>query len=78
MARGHRGSASDRLIVARLTGIAKRRARWGGLTEAEKAPGSEEPRKVAGDRADLLGEVAGLALGTSEGKGPEYGRRRRP
>ncbi len=31
-----------------------------------------ELREVAGDRADLLAEVAGIALGTSEGKGEEY------
>jgi hypothetical protein len=31
-----------------------------------------ELREVAGDRAGLLAEVAGIALGTSEGKGEEY------
>ena len=31
-----------------------------------------ELRQVAGDRCDLLAEVAGLALGTAEGKGQEY------
>jgi hypothetical protein len=31
-----------------------------------------ELREVAGDRSELLAEVAGLAIGTAEGKGPEY------
>lgn len=31
-----------------------------------------ELREVAGDRSDLLAETAGLAIGASEGEGPEY------
>jgi hypothetical protein len=72
MARDHRAPDRDRLLIARLDGIARRHARWGGLTEAEKAPGLTELHGVAGDRRDLLAEVAGLALGTAEGKGQEY------
>ena len=72
MARDRLGPDSDRLTVARLDGIAKRCARWGDMTDAEKAAGVAELREVAGDRADLLAEVAGLALGTGEGKGQEY------
>jgi len=53
-------------------GAAHRHARWGGLTEAEMAAGAAELREIAEQRADLLAEVAGLALGTSEGKGEEY------
>jgi len=34
--------------------------------------GGAELRELAGGRADLLAEVAGLAMGFSEGKGPEY------
>jgi len=37
--------------------------------------GAAELRELAGDRPDLLAEVAGIALGASEGKGPEYGAR---
>ena len=48
------------------------RARWGGLTEAEKASGAAELREAAGDRGDLLAEVAGLALGSPGSRGPEY------
>ena len=72
MARPQRGPGSDRLIVAPLSGTARRNARWGDLTEVQKTAGVTEPREVAGDRADLLAEVAGIALGTSEGKGEEY------
>lgn len=66
------GPERDRLLAARLDGIALRHARWGGLTETGKVAGATELREVAGGRPDLLAEVAGLELGTSEGKGPEY------
>jgi hypothetical protein len=66
------GPAADRLTVARLTGIARRHARWGALTEDRAAAAVAELREVAEGRADLLAEVAGLALGTSEARGPEY------
>ena len=72
MPQDHRGPDPDRLIVARLTGTAQRHARWGALDEDEKAAGAAELREVAGDRPDLLAEVAGLALGSAERKGPEY------
>jgi len=72
MAHDRPGPDRDRLLVARLDGIARRHARWGGLTEAEKAAGETELREVAGDHADLLAEVAGLALGTAAGRGQEY------
>jgi hypothetical protein len=42
------------------------------LTEAEKASGAAELREAAGDRGDLLAEVAGLALGSANSRGPEY------
>jgi hypothetical protein len=58
--------------VAVLTGAAQRHARWGDLTAAQKAAGAAELREIAGDRPDLLAEVAGIALGASESKGPEY------
>ena len=72
MGRDHARAGSGRLLSARLSSIALRRARWGGLTEAEKAPAVAELREIAGDRGDLLAEVAGLALGSAENKGPEY------
>jgi hypothetical protein len=67
------GPDRDRLSgVAELSGAAPRHARWGGLTEAEKAAGAAELREIAGDRPDLLAQEAGLALGTSEGKRAEF------
>lgn len=72
MARDRPGSGSDRLRAAALYGAARRHARWGGLTEAQKAAGAAELRQIAGNRPDLLAQTAGLALGASEDKGPEY------
>jgi hypothetical protein len=62
------GPAPDRLLVARLDGIAKRHARWRKPTEPEIAAAASEFREVAGNRADLLAEVAGVLLGASEGR----------
>ncbi len=61
-------SQADRILVARLSGAAGRLSRWGALADA----GAAELREMAGDRGDLLAEVAGLAVGTAESKGPEY------
>jgi hypothetical protein len=72
MARDRGAPDRDRLLAARLDGIARRHARWGGLTEAGKAAGVAELQQVAGDRSDLLAEVAGLELGAAEGNGQEY------
>jgi hypothetical protein len=72
VAQDHDRADSGRLLSARLAGIALRHARWGGLTEAEKASGAAELREAAGERGDLLAEVAGLVLGSAERKGPEY------
>jgi hypothetical protein len=73
--RDHARVDADRLLLARISGIARRHARWGGLSEAEKAAGAAELREVAAGRADLLAEEAGLALGAAEGKGREYEER---
>jgi hypothetical protein len=72
MTRSRPGPDPDRLLVARLDGIAQRHARWGAATEDELAAGTAELRAIAGARADLLAEVAGLALGTAESRGQEY------
>ena len=58
--------------MAQLTGTAQRHARWGALDEDEKAADAAELREVAGDRPDLLADVAGLALGSAERRGSEY------
>ena len=63
---------ADRILVARLTGTAGRLSRWGELPDAETAAAVAELRELAAGRADLLAEVAGISLGTAEGKGPEY------
>ena len=72
MADDHSRTGSGRLLSARLSGIALRHARWGGLTAAEKAAAAAELSEVAGNRGDLLAEVAGLALGSAERRGQEY------
>jgi hypothetical protein len=64
--------AADRLLAARISGIARRHARWGALTEDQAAAAVTELRQVADGRADLLAEVAGISLGASERKGEEY------
>jgi hypothetical protein len=68
MAHDRSGPAPDRLLVARLDGVAKRHARWRKPTEPEIAAAATELREVAGNRADLLAEVAGILLGASEGR----------
>jgi hypothetical protein len=72
MAQDRPGPDRDQILIARLDGTALRHARWGGLTGDEKAAGAAELRELAGDRPDLLAHVAGLAIGTTHGNGPEY------
>jgi hypothetical protein len=68
MANDHPGPDRDRLLVARIAGIAKRHAGWGALSEAELVVAVAELREVAGDRPDLLAEEAGILIGASEGR----------
>jgi hypothetical protein len=66
---------SARLIVASLSGAAERHVNWHQPTERETAAAVAEFAEIIGGRDDgaaLLAEVAGLALGTAEGKGQEY------
>ena len=58
---------ADRILVAQLTGEARHRAKWRELTEAEEAAAVAELRKLAGGRADLLAQVAGIFEGASGG-----------
>ena len=67
MANDRPGPDHDRLAVARLSAIAQRHARWRELTEAETAAARAELQEIAGGRADLLAETAGLLLGFHEG-----------
>ena len=61
-------SQADRILVAQLTGEARHRARWRELTGDEEAIAVAELQALAGGRADLLAEVAGIFEGTSEGE----------
>lgn len=70
--RSHLEPDHDRLLTARLDGIAVRHARWGGLTEAGKAGGAAQLRQAPGGCGDLLARVAGLPLGAAGIRGPEY------
>ena len=56
------------MLVAGITGEARHRAKWRELTEAEEAAAVAELRKLAGGRADLLAQVAGIFEGASEGE----------
>ena len=53
----------DQLMVPRLTGAAWRHAPGREPTEAETDAAVRELREIAGQRADLLAEVAGLLIG---------------
>ena len=53
----------DQLTVARLTGAAWRHAPRREPTGAETAAAVPDLREIAGGRADLLAEVAGLLIG---------------
>jgi hypothetical protein len=57
---------ADRILVAQLTGEAWHRAKWRLLTGAEEAAAVAELQALAGGRADLLAEVAGIYLGAHE------------
>ncbi len=59
---------ADRILIARLTGTAKRHSRWRDLSEAEHAAAVAGLRDLAAGRADLLAEVAGVLEGASEGE----------
>jgi len=59
-------SEADRIIVIRLTRVARRIARWRTVTSEREAQAVEDLREIAGDRTDLLAEVAGLAWGFGE------------
>ena len=61
---------ADRLLVAELHGEARHHARWRDLT-AEEGAAVAGLRELAGGRADLLAEVAGLLQGAREGEPDE-------
>ena len=59
---------ADRLLVAEIYGEARHHAKCRKLTEAEEAVAVAELRELAGGRADLLAEVAGVLEGAHEGQ----------
>jgi hypothetical protein len=59
---------TDRLLVAELYGEARHRARWRDLNSEEETAAVAELRVLAGGRADLLAEVAGIFEGAREGE----------
>lgn len=56
------------MLVAELFGEARHHARWRELSSDEQAAAVNELRELAGGRADLLAEVAGILEGVSEGE----------
>src|SRR3954471_6874601 len=66
------GVEADRILVAQLAGEARFHARWRRLSTEEEAAALAGLRALAGGRADLLAEVAGIFEGTSEG-GVDFG-----
>ena len=67
MAREQPGPGSDRLIVARISGVAMRHACRREPAVDEMAAAVAELCEVAGDRPGLLAEEAGILLGFHEG-----------
>jgi hypothetical protein len=66
----HRRAGSSRLVVAGLTGAARRHAGWGQLTEPETTAGAAGLREILAGRDDgpwPLAEVAAILTGFSEG-----------
>jgi hypothetical protein len=68
---GPAGPDRDELTVARLTSAARRHAPGREPTDAETAAAVAELRAIAGDRGDLLAEVAGLITGFYAGTAEE-------
>ncbi len=59
---------ADRILVAQLTGEAGHHAKWRELSSDEEDAAVAALRELAGGRADLLAEVAGILEGAHEGK----------
>ena len=62
---------ADRILVAELFGEARHQARWRELSGEEEAAAVAALRELAGGRADLLAEVAGILEGAREGEPDE-------
>jgi hypothetical protein len=66
MSRDCYGPDPDRLLVAERRGAGRLHAQWHALTETETAVVAEL-WEIAGNRAALLAEVAGILLGLPRG-----------
>jgi hypothetical protein len=60
---------ADRILVAQLTGEAGHHAKWRELSSDEETAAVAALRELAGGRADLLAEVAGVLEGARGGAG---------
>jgi hypothetical protein len=60
-------TGTERILAARITGTAARYARGRPLTETQEAEAVAALTELAVGRADLLAQVAGLAIGFSKG-----------
>ena len=61
-------SDPDRVLCGYISGVAWRLARSGPPTPEQHAAAVQELSEVAGGRADLLAECAGIAIGSGESK----------
>ena len=59
---------ADRFLIAEIHGEARHRAQWRELTSVEEDAAVAAVSELAGGRADLLAEVAGVLEGMSEGQ----------
>ena len=59
---------ADRILVAQLAGEARHHAKWRRLSREEETAALAGLRALAGGRADLLAEVAGILEGASDGE----------
>ncbi len=62
---------ADHILIAELHGEARHHAKWCKLTDAEESAAVAALRELAGGRADLLAEVAGVLEGAREGEPDE-------
>ena len=62
------GLDAERILVAQLAGEARHHAKWRRLSQEEETAALAGLRALAGGRADLLAEVAGIIEGPSEGE----------
>ena len=62
---------ADRILIAEIYGEARHYAQWRELTDDEEAAAVTALRELAGGRADLLAEVAGILEGAREGEPDE-------